>query len=88
MKVFGGELYRAWIIDVDEDDEQGDVITVKYEDGDGGDLNAKYYVCNRVQTCHPVTLGSIAGGFGKYFTWIAGGAGKYRRQVWRYNCYS
>ena len=45
MKVFGGELYREWIIDVDEDDEQGDVITVKYEDGDGEDLDTKYCVC-------------------------------------------
>ena len=45
VKVFGGELYREWIIDVDEDDEQGDVITVKYEDGDGEDLDTKYCVC-------------------------------------------
>ena len=44
VKVFGGKLYREWIIDVDEDEEQGDVLTVKFEDRDGDDLDTKYYV--------------------------------------------
>ena len=33
VKVFGGELYREWIVDVDEDEEQGDVITVNMKMG-------------------------------------------------------
>ena len=45
-KVFSGELYRGWIIDIDEDAEQGNVLyRVKYEDGDGEDLDAKDCVC-------------------------------------------
>ena len=42
--VWWWELYREWIIDIDEDDEQGDVITVKYEDAVVEDLDPKYCV--------------------------------------------
>ena len=42
MKVFGGELYRGWIIDIDEDEDGGDVLyIIEYEDEDSEDLNAE-----------------------------------------------
>ena len=41
-KVFHGELYREWIIDVDEDADGGDILyIIEYEDEDSEDLNAK-----------------------------------------------
>ena len=42
MKVFGGELYRGWIIDIDEDEDGGYILyIIEYEDEDSEDLNAK-----------------------------------------------
>ena len=40
MKVFDGDLYRGFIVDVDEDVDDGDVLySVQYEDGDEEDLD-------------------------------------------------
>lgn len=41
-KMFGGELYRGFIVDVDEgSDAEGVLYSVQYEDGDEEDLNQK-----------------------------------------------
>ena len=40
-KLFDGELYRVFTVDVDEDAESGDVLYfVQYKDGDEEDLDA------------------------------------------------
>ena len=40
VKVFDDELYRVFIVDVDEDVDNGDVLYfVQYEDGDEEDLD-------------------------------------------------
>ena len=39
-KDFNGELYRGYIVDVEEDTDNGGVLySVQYEDGDGEDLS-------------------------------------------------
>jgi len=39
-KMFHGELYRVFIVDVDEDTDNGGALyCVQYDDGDGDDLN-------------------------------------------------
>ena len=41
MKLFDDELYRVFIVDVDEDTESGEVLYfVQYEDGDEKNLDA------------------------------------------------
>ena len=54
-KVFGGELFRGSIVDVDEDEGDGTVLYhIEYEDEDQEDLSSKDCMCRHNQTTYTV----------------------------------